>query len=166
LIDEQPLFQISEIGRLLRPCNAFLFRKGKPLPLKQPNLYKTLDFGGEEPILPLVLDTVQSGFGLFSILDAYFPGCDTLSPPLVRLESTRYRFGTSPFYKNPLTGGEAQFLFNSTLDPTGTFYLPSIPPQIRVFGQGAQAKVAKLSVTVKKVTTNKEKDRPHVDTLP
>jgi hypothetical protein len=148
LIDEEPVFRITEIGRLLRPCNAFVYRKGEPLPLKRPELYKTLDFGGEEPLLPLVLDTVQTGFGLFTILDAYLPLKGELSPPLVRLESARYRFGTSPFYKNPLTGGEAQFLFNSTLDPTGTFYLPTIPPQIRVFGQGAQAKVAKLNVTV------------------
>ncbi|SPN79320.1 Hypothetical protein BRZCDTV_276 [Brazilian cedratvirus IHUMI] len=153
-IDEQPVFQITEIGRLLRPCNAFIFRKGRFVPLKNPEFYKTLDFGGEEPVIPLTLTTVQAGFGLFTILDAYLPRgrkCteSPFYPPLVRLESARYRFGTSPFYKNPLTGGEAQFLYNSVLDPTGTFYLPTIPPQIRVFGQGARANVAQLTVSVK-----------------
>nr|WIL04005.1 hypothetical protein Clen_75 [Cedratvirus lena] len=165
-IDEQPVFKITEIGRLLRPCNAFIYRKNKFVPLKEPNLYKTLDFGGEEPIIPLVLTTVQAGFGLFTILDAYFPLKGELSPPLVRLESARYRFGTSPYYKNSLTGGEAQFLFNSTLDPTGTFYLPSIPPQIRVFGQGARARVAKLSVVVKKKAITNKENKSHVGTLP
>ncbi|SPN79003.1 Hypothetical protein ZAZAV_120 [Cedratvirus Zaza IHUMI] len=160
-IDGEPVFKITEIGRLLRPCNAFIYRKGESHPLKRPELYKTLDFGGQEPIRPLVLDTVQAGFGLFSILDAYLPLNGRLSPPLVRLESVRYRFGTSPFYKNPLTGEEVQFLFNSVLDPTGTFYLPTIPPQIRVFGQGAQARVAKLVVTVqnKKRILDKQKHK-------
>ncbi|SOB74395.1 hypothetical protein BQ9231_00512 [Cedratvirus lausannensis] len=160
-IDGEPVFKITEIGRLLRPCNAFIYRKGESHPLKRPELYKTLDFGGQEPIRPLVLDTVQTGFGFFSILDAYLPLGGKLSPPLVRLESARYRFGTSPFYKNPLTGEEVQFLFNSVLDPTGTFYLPTIPPQIRVFGQGAQARVAKLVVTVqnKKRILDKQKHK-------
>src|SRR4029077_18270851 len=46
ILDGQPVFRITEIGRRLTENNAFIFKKGIPKSLRDPARFQTADHGG------------------------------------------------------------------------------------------------------------------------
>ncbi|WP_068469572.1 DUF6081 family protein [Candidatus Protochlamydia phocaeensis] len=149
-LDGRPVFQITQIGHRLTEENAFLYtRSGRKIPLTNPDRFKILDHGGFDQSLSPV--AIQSGLALFTLLDAYRPNnvLDLLSQGLVRLGSNEYRAGLTPFYSNPQAIGlPATFTIDAPLDVATSQYLPTIPSQYRLWGQGGILRLFDYRITI------------------
>lgn len=155
VLDGRKVFKITQIGHRLSEDNAFIYKKGKKLPLLNPTRFQVAEHGGvNELVSP---NGIQTGLALFTLLD-WYPAQTSLDvrkdeilnsgiyEGLVRLESALYRFDTSFSYYNPLEGGEATFFQDSVL--AGTQYLPTIPSTYRIFGQGAAIRLYDYTVSL------------------
>lgn len=150
-LDGKAVFQVGKLGFRLGNGNGVVFKKGKVKPLKNPDYYKVNDHGGDEVLVDPI--GFQSGLSFFTLLDFYRPN-NTKGIPnlgLVRLESNQFRGTSIPpqyFYNDPLAPGQqGSFVYNSTLDGSGLLYLPTIPSSARLWGQGAELRLASYEVS-------------------
>ncbi len=163
-LDGRPVFSLTQFGVRLTEQNAFVYnRRGCKRPLKNPDSYKVFDHGGVEQLLDPI--GIQTGIALVTLLDAYAPrmsisrqNLPTPNIGLTRLEANLYRvipnLGFGGFYYNdphlPL-GIPAQFVTDafSVLGPDAVF-LPTIPSNYRLWGQGAILRLFDYTVTIEK----------------
>ena len=157
-VDDEPVLKYTQFGFYPSENNVYVPSKcGKPSAIHNPsNYFLVNNHSGAEPREPIELIRLQSGVGLFTLVDWYQPNNVKGLPniPPVRLESSRYRAGTNDtvfFYNDPITGGESTFLYNSVLAPDGLSYLPTIPTDKRIFGQGAVLNLKELKITIEKL---------------
>ncbi|MBY0346155.1 MAG: hypothetical protein K2P98_04735, partial [Neisseriaceae bacterium] len=133
VLDDSPVFQITQLGTRLTEQNAFVYsKKGKAEPLTNPTRFKVLDHGGIDELLEII--NVQTGLAFFTLLDAYQPNNvddvrDSTTIGLVRLESNAFRFPGIFFYNDPLVnaGLPANFVQNSVLNILTQQYESIIP---------------------------------------
>lgn len=86
--------------------------------------FLTVDNGGEQPSLPIVLNQLNCGMGHSTLLDGFLP----TQTALVRLSSD------TNFYSHPIAKGLLTFLDEVSA------------PQSRLFGQGVQTQVKRFNV--------------------
>lgn len=161
-LDGKPVFSVNQIGVRLTEDNAFIYnRRGRPRSLQNPDSFKVVDHGGIDTLLDPI--GLQTGLSLFTLLD-YYPTRTSLSQPvyngadigLTRLEANLFRSVPMAgiigfFYNYPRLppGLPASFTTDSfnVLGPDAVF-LPTIPSNYRLWGQGAILRLFDYTVTI------------------
>lgn len=152
ILDGKKVFQVDKIGFRLSDENGFVFKDGHKKRINNPNRYLVNDHGGNDQLISPV--GFQTGLSFFTLLDYYLPNNHKGTPNegLVRLESSQFRTGDSQtgfFYNNPLVPGQqGTFVYDSPLDGSGLFHTSTIPATARLWGQGAELRLASYEVAI------------------
>lgn len=161
-LDGKSVFSVSQLGIRLTEQNAFVYnRKGRRIPLQDPNSFKVLDQSGVDTLLDPI--GFQSGLSFYTGLDLYAPRTSLSQPnfpttnsALTRLEANLFRSVPNAgiiglFYNYPhlAPGIPAQFVTDAfdVLGPDGVF-LPTIPSNYRLWGQGAILRLFDYTISI------------------